>query len=547
MADDLRTISLEVFLDPEGTRKGSEQTKKYLEELGDTAKKFGRDFENDTDHATKAITDLGAESVKFFTAWASVDNLISGLRTVNQLVMEGTEQLKEYNEVAERFRKANTEYAGIVGRVPDKQFLEEQLQLQMATGANQQQASDFMKGFTNEGQLAIGVNISPEEARKYQELMLRWTVSRNMDDPERVGSIAGALLRKGDFKGPGGGEKAFNEAAQAVEVLNIGSGDMTAIMKQSNQVWQQLGSPDDKMGIFRNFGEAAFAVSLAAQTNDRRAWTGIEQGARAIRDFDGEFAPTLEEAGIKPEDSFIDSLAKFSAWSKKAVKEEDKPLDLILQERGLADEHARISLSGMAQNFDLETTQKQLELLRKDPAVFGADAKKDIQAFDNAVGGDLRAQQVNEASKIRKGMEGWDLERFRNLAEADLREGGLIDSDKARFFEWVTSATSLGTVGRDQVRQDVIDRRAAEMMADEAQAAGLQSFKMPGHGPLPIDQFASAFSNMQPEQKSDAAVEILKQIKDQQAEMIKAIREQKEQKGAPRALPGPREISSSSF
>ena len=246
------------------------------------------------------------------------------------------EQKRQTDEFI-RYREAQTELAGIRGKVANDAEALKSAEFEARTGMTGPESVEFQSGFENSGAQHKGVKISEGEYEKFMEKAAQLAVAKGTGpkgiDPKILGDLAGNTLALKDYGALGdkAADAALEDLSKAIAVLGQGKGDNAPLAAQLMQASTAMVNEDDMKGIFKNQVEVATALSAIGELNPNDAFMHLRAANKGLRDFeDKDAGPLLAEAKITPQTPFFQAVEQLAPIVQKQAKEQGvKTIDVM--------------------------------------------------------------------------------------------------------------------------------------------------------------------------------------------------------------------------
>lgn len=418
-----------------------------------------------------------AESVigatRFSAAMSGVGAALLGLEFGSKVIHNIGGAFEDARKKREEFTRglldtlsALRQVASVAGRMPNQQFARETASFNAQSGLTPEGGNRFNEAFLGRAQLTRGKMIADAEFDKFRLDAAKLTVGKGIQE-DVAGDIFGGVLKTEDFQAKGQGAKeATARASTALKILDAGSGKMATLAPQLSELLGTLTKEDRLEGVFRNMGEAAVAVSVAAEHNPAEAATLVSRASQGMRDFgDKDKAEFFRRTGITDKDSYLEAVSKTNRVIGEDVAK-GIPIDRAIANLGFNEIR---EVRGLKTNFLARDTvlAPQLANLAKGEAPGAADqAQADIAALQREqTSQDAISKAKIEEAKQRVGGRGATYAIAKQEAEAQLIREGIDTSVGGTLSRFALGAT---TAFQRDGRDIMIERRAIQNMRKEA-------------------------------------------------------------------------------
>ncbi len=383
--------------------------------------------------------------------------------SLSQAIDSSADKAKTVSEKYAGTQGSLRELANLQGRSLGGDFSRDFGKFNVATGMTPAESVNFQTQLLNSGAQYIGEgpgsNMDTGESREYTAQAAKLTLARGLTT-DVAGDLAGRVLGLTDYKkhGTRGSEVALGRLNAPLAILDAGVGRAAMLASQFSMLMGTAYSEDEAKGAFSSEEEMASVLSVQAQKNPGRAFTGVRAAMRGVRDFDN---PLIQKAGITPMTGFQDAIRMLApVVEAEATAKGVKPVD-VLNEAFEDDLTAEGIGTQIEQGVNQGLYQKRADV--------GRLARGPEQALAKVAG----YEQTDESMRRRAVAEGElvDIERGERTSKPDilrvqatneLRREGKLDTTGSEFKKFLSGSLSFGMLP-DLDRMNV-DARAAEIL-----------------------------------------------------------------------------------
>lgn len=409
-------------------------------------------------------------------ALIAVGATAGAIKLVAGALFEARENAKKLGESTLDFMVRLRPLASVMGVKPDQKFAERIAGFGKETGLGKEGGADFLESFLGRAQITKGRQISEKEFDKFAIEAGKLAAQKGIPN-DVAGDLFGATLKTENFQAKGQGAKeATARAAGALKILDAGSGKMPVLGPELNKAIAELTSEDKLEGVFRNVGEAAVAISTAAEHNPAEAGTLVSRTIIGLRDFENKDKKEFfKRAGITDKDSGLEAIAKANKMIGEEVRK-GVPVDTAIKGFGFTE--AR-ETRGLKTFYNARDTVLKPQLANL-AATMAPGAAEKTEAEIAARMGDQDMQYTvakagADAAKLKP--DATDATILRNRAEEQLVKENFDTTWGGTLRQRMLAVASFGSkTGRDAA----IDIRALEMARSEAGVASPIGFSGAG-------------------------------------------------------------------
>ena len=443
-----------------GSTAGISTTSGALRTLGDSARK--------ADPPTQQLNQSFGNLVPTMLGIHAARTVIS---EVGDAIRDAREDTRGWAQDALKLRDELRELANLKGKPgADNGVLADNLRLRIQTGMTQPEARKFQEQFLGSLPLAKDAGGITDQVALDLSGQVGRLATRVGLDGGTAGDLAGTL---GMFGRIPDAQVGLGRSQQIVDLLNDGRGNLTPLTRA---LLKGAASTVGQGKAFASLAERAAAISVATGIGDKGA-TDTTVGA-AIRGLSAggtvEHRKTLERLGIGGNQDLLTRLDRLKPLFDEGRARGDSPNDTLLK-AGFGNITDRRAIVGFYENR--ETLRKRIESVREDPnapdqkaraaAARSAGLNEDFYTSDRAARNRVADAKL-EAQKLRRGVQGENLEIARKEAEERLQRDRAIDTPGTNFIDRARNLFGVGEMlgldsGRQQRIDDEVKRRAVEL------------------------------------------------------------------------------------